>query len=164
MSSLAGFDANNVKPDTGFDPIPVGRYSVVITESLMKPTKNGEGEYLQLSVQVVDGEYANRKLWERLNLKNKNAQAVTIAQAQLSAICRAVGIMTPQDSAELHNIVCEVEVGMEKGQNPGDMQNKIKKWLPKAGGGAHVHGQAATVAQTVTQAPAPAAGKPAWAK
>ena len=53
---------------------------------------------------MIDGPYKNRLLWSRLNLDNPNAQAVQIAQGELSAICRAVGVMQPKDSIELHNL------------------------------------------------------------
>ena len=90
MADLRGFDANQVEPSADFEPIPAGKYEAVITESEMKPTKAGTGHYLQLTFQVVEGEFKNRLLWARLNLDNPNATAVQIARAELSAICRAV--------------------------------------------------------------------------
>jgi len=66
--------------------MPVGKYIAVITDSEMKPTKSGSGNYLQLKFQIVEGEYANRLLWVRLNLDNTNATAVKIARLPLSEI------------------------------------------------------------------------------
>ena len=53
MADLRGFDANQVEPNSGFDPIPAGKYLSVITESEMKPNKAGTGHYLQLAFQVI---------------------------------------------------------------------------------------------------------------
>jgi len=75
MSTL-NFDANTVEPSTGFDPIPAGKYPAVIIESEMKTTKSGTGRYLELTFEVIDGEYHGRKVWARLNLENPNSTAV----------------------------------------------------------------------------------------
>ena len=90
MANLTGFDANSVNPATDFEPLPAGKYLAIITDSEMKPTKSGSGNYLELTFQVIDGPFKGRMLWSRLNLDNPNAQAVQIAQGELSAICRAV--------------------------------------------------------------------------
>ncbi len=59
----------------------------------MKATKAGNGEMLQLEYTVLDGEFKNRKIWDRLCLRHPNHMAVEIAEANLSAICHAVGVM-----------------------------------------------------------------------
>ena len=85
MANLNGFNANEVEPTTDFDPIPAGKYLAVITESESKPNKAGTGSYLQLTFQVIEGEYKNRFLWARLNLDNPNQTAVKIALALADA-------------------------------------------------------------------------------
>ncbi len=88
MASL-NFNANEVDPAVGFEPIPAGKYLAAITGSEMKPTKNGSGEYLEITFQVLEGEYKGRLLWTRLNLNHPKADTVKYARAELSAICRA---------------------------------------------------------------------------
>ena len=132
MADLSGFDASQVEPNTSFDPVPAGKYTVVITASEMKPTKSGAGHYLELTFQVQEGEYKNRRLWSRLNLDNPNATAVQIAQADLSAICRAVGVLAPNDSVELHNLPLEISVRCKKRSDTGEISNEIKGYAKKA--------------------------------
>ena len=131
MANLNGFNAANVEPAVDFDPIPAGKYLAVITTSEMKPTKTGNGTFLDLTFQVLEGQYKNRMLWSRLNLDNPNAQAVQIAQAELSAICRAVGVITPKDSIELHNLPLLVTVKVKKREDTGDLMNEIKGYTKK---------------------------------
>ena len=131
MANLNGFNANNVDPATDFEPIPAGKYAAVITNSEMKPTKSGNGQYLELTFQVIDGPYKNRLLWSRLNLDNPNAQAVQIAHGELSAICRAVGVMQPKDSIELHNLPLLVTVKCKKRDDTGDVVNEIRGYAKK---------------------------------
>ena len=86
MANLNGFNANQVDPATDFEAIPAGKYVAVVTASEMKPTKNGNGAYLELTFQVIEGEYKNRLLWERLNLDKPNPLTVKIARSELSAL------------------------------------------------------------------------------
>lgn len=131
MADLHGFNANEVDPIAGFDPIPAGKYLAVITESEMKPTKSGGGQYLQLTFQIVDGPSRGRMVWARLNLDNANATAVKIARAELSAICRAVGVMAPRDSSELHNLPLTITVAQRQRQDNGEVTNIIKGYEKK---------------------------------
>lgn len=104
MANLNGFNAGDVDPNFSLDAVPAGKYVAVITDSEMKPTSKGTGHFLHLTFQVIEGEYAGRKIWTRLNLDNPSPTAVEIAKKELSAICRAVGVMEPRDSVDLHDI------------------------------------------------------------
>lgn len=131
MANLNGFDANNVDPATYFEPLPAGNYLALITDSEMKPTKSGNGRYLELTFQVIDGPYKGRLLWSRLNLENPSTPAVKIAKAQLSAICRAVGVMVLNDSIALHNLPLLLTVKCKKREDTGDVTNVIRGYAKK---------------------------------
>jgi len=132
MANLNGFNAHEVEPTSNFEPLPAGKYLAAITESEMKPTKNGSGSYLQLAFTILEGEFKNRVLWARLNLNNPNATAVKIARSELSAICHAVGVMQPRDSIELHNIPLLITVRLKKREDSGELINEIKGYESKA--------------------------------
>ncbi|MBE0559116.1 MAG: DUF669 domain-containing protein, partial [Proteobacteria bacterium] len=108
-----------------------GKYLAIISDSGMKPTKNGSGSFLELTFQVIDGPYKNRLLWSRLNLDNPNKQAVEIARAQLSALCRAVGVMQPKDSLELHNLPLQITVKCKKREDTDEIVNEIRAYAKK---------------------------------
>ena len=131
MASLNGFNAHEVDPNVGFDPIPAGKYTCVITSTEMKPTKAGDGEYLQVELEVIDGPYRGRKLWDRLTLKHPNEMTVKIARGTLSGICRAVGVMAPKDSVELHNLPLVASVGLKKRDDTGDLTNVVKGYAKR---------------------------------
>ncbi|MGQ9919368.1 MAG: DUF669 domain-containing protein [Bryobacteraceae bacterium] len=126
MVYLGNFDASQVEPTTTFDPIPAGKYLAMITASEMKPNKTGTGSYLELVFTIVEGEYKGRQLWVRLNLDNPNELAVKIARAELSAICRAVGVLTPRDSVELHNLPLVIKAACKKRKDSDEIVNVIK--------------------------------------
>lgn len=130
MATL-NFDANQVEPHTGFDPIPAGKYLAIITASEMKPTKNDTGRFLQCEFQIIDGPHKGRRLWSRHTLEHSNAQTVQIARGELSAICRAVGVMIPKDSAELHNLPLTITVKVKAREDTGEPSNEICGWARK---------------------------------
>lgn len=131
MANLNGFNAHEVDPAIGFDPVPAGKYIAAITESEMKPTKAGTGQYLQFTFQILDGDFKGRLLWARLNLDNPSEMAVKIARSELSSLCRAVGVMAPKDSLELHNLPLIITVGCKKRDDTGDITNEIKDYESK---------------------------------
>jgi len=130
MANLQGFKANEVEPMGEFSAIPAGKYLAVITGSEMKPTKAKTGNFLELTFEVIDGEFKGRKLWSRLNLENPNDTAVKIARSELSSICRAVGVPEPKDSAELHNLPLVIGVKQKAGDD-GEIRNEVKSYLKK---------------------------------
>lgn len=150
MASLQGFDASQVPEQQEFSALPEGQYVVIATASEMKPTKSGTGSYLQFTFEVLDGPCKGRKVWARLNLQNPNQTAVDIAQRELGAICRAVGVIKPMDSSELHNRPLMITVGVEVDDKKRE-GNIIKKYEGVSGG------QAAAAAAPRPAAPAPAA-------
>lgn len=170
MANLQGFDASKVPEQQEFSALPEGQYVVIATASEMKPTKSGNGQFLQFTFEVLDGPQKGRKLWARLNLVNPNQTAVDIAQRELGAICRAVGVIKPSDSAELHNKPMLITVAVEIDDRKRE-SNIIKKYeavgpgasvaAPTTSGAAPWGGQQAAPAAA---APAAAPGTPPWAK
>ena len=161
MANLTGFDASTVAPREDYSPLPTGEYTVQMTDSDMKPTKNGEGEYLECVFEVNDGEYKGRKLWARLNLVNKNPKAQEIAQRDLSAICHAVGKLQPRDSQDLHYkpLVVRVEYVQADGVKRTTDSNEIKAYKALPAGSPVTGGFQQPAANA-----APPAGAPAWAR
>jgi len=133
MANLSGFNADNVEPMNDFDPIPAGKYTAIITGSEMKDTKSGNGSYLELNFQIIEGQYKNRLLWARLNLDNPNELTVKIARAELAAICRSIGVTEPKDSCELHNLPLVISV-KQKTDSDGEVRNEVKGYAKHQSG------------------------------
>ena len=161
MASLfTAFDASTVDPQDSFDPIPAGNYLVEITDSEMKPTKAGTGSYLQMTLKVLQGNYAGRLLWERLNLDNPNKTAVEIAQKTLSSICHATGVLNVTDSVQLHNKPMIAKVKVKRDDEYGD-KNELSGF--KKAEGAAMPTAAHPAVQQAAQS-APAAQSMPWAQ
>lgn len=143
-------NVSEVQPSS-FEPLPEGKYPVMITESTVETAKSGSN-YLKLRLEVIEGNRRGAVLFTNLNLWNANPKAAQIAAEELKAICDAVGHPgTVQDSAELHSkpLMARVRIRTDPGY---DAQNEIKGFSAYSAGGA---------AAPATQAPAPAQRPPA---
>lgn len=132
------FDASQVAPSTGYDVIPKGEYVMRITDSDVVPNSAQTGTILKLTLEVVSGEYAGRKVFDQLNLTNPNEMAVKISRERLSAYCHATGVIQLQDSQQLHGIpfVAKVKIKVDK-NGVYDDRNEISSCKKmEQGGGA----------------------------
>ena len=120
-----------VEPQQNFSALDPGRYEVIITDSELKETKAGTGQYLQLTFEVVGNSAKGRKLWTRLNVSNPNKTAEEIAFRELAAICQLTGVAWPlDDSEDLHNIPLMVDVVQVLNPVNESIGNKIKGYAP----------------------------------
>jgi hypothetical protein len=153
-----GFDASAVEPQANIsEPIPAGVYEVEITGADVKETSKKNGTGLNVEYTVIGPTHANRKMWQFLNLQHENSQAEQIGQAQLSALCRAVGISKLDDSDDLFGKVLRVQVTIRPEKNGYKASNDVRGW------------EAVGTALPARTAPPPAAQKPAgkanpWAR
>lgn len=169
MSDLTTYDTSNVKPSESFDPLPPGKYKAMIVASEIKDTQAGDGKYLKLEFQILEGEFANRRLWTNLNLRNPNQKAMEIAYRDLAAIESALGLRNVQRSEDLHDRPLIVKVKIEKGKDGYDDQNRINGYFA-IDNSAPAPAPVQPNPQPVQQQPAPTSpvadttGKPPWAQ
>lgn len=131
MANLSGFNATEHETTNDFELLPENRYIAVITASQFKDNKAQNNKYLELQFQIIEGEFKNRVVWGRLSLNHQKEQTAKIARGQLAAICKAVGVLTPQDSAELHNLPLQISVKVKRRTDNGELTNEIKGFAPK---------------------------------
>lgn len=165
MANLGNFDANQHEPAVERGPVPSAWYAMQIVNSEIRPTAAKDGNYLWLEYEMMEAvhpNYKGRKAWENLNIDNPNTQTVQIANSQLSAICRSVGVMLVQDSNQLHGKPLSVKLGIEPATEKYKAKNVVNAY---ASINEHfgTNPAATAPAQTVGSAPG-AASKPPWQK
>lgn len=116
------FRTEDVAPDQ-YEPLPIGDYRAEIVASDIKPTKDGTGQYIQFEVQILDGDYAGRRVWDRINLWNSNETATRIAHQTMKKILDACGKGAIDDTEEVHQIPFTLKVMMRQNKKTGEMQN-----------------------------------------
>ena len=167
MAYIGNFNANDIEP-ADFSALPSGIYTALISNSEFRNTKSGDGQFLVLAFQIVDGPKKGRLLWHNLNLINSNSKAVEIAQRELSAICRACGVMQIDNSDRLHNLPMRITVefipaGPDRKGVHREESNRIKKWEGMNGATPSVAAAHTTPAPAAKATPAPRAPAPAAA-
>ena len=149
--------------DTGSDLLPAGQYIVQIIESELAPTKNGKGQRLNLTFEIVDGPHAKRRIWEGLNIFHENAQAQSISQRDLKRICVAVGhtgVLSNSEDLHFKPFRARVAVQTDKTGN-FDPRNAIKGYEPLSkGGDGHAPAERPQAAST-TSKPTQESSRPA---
>lgn len=181
------FNAQNVEPMQAFDAIPSGWQNAAMTDSELKPTKDGLGKYLLAEYTIIDGPYKGRKIFDQLNIVNSNPVTVEMAYKTLSAICHAIGtINIQQTSAELHNKPLKIKLKKREARRDDttgkeyDANNEVKGYdsinsdhpvehTPIAGGVAGspigqpvwaANGNVPASTQSAAAAPSPSAASP----
>ena len=91
---LSGYE---MSAPQSFDPMPPGDYITIVTNSELKDTKAGDGQYIELTMQIVDGPFSGRRHWERLNIINKNEKTQEIAR-------KACGVPNAKNTEETHDV------------------------------------------------------------
>lgn len=174
MGSL-GFDIDteNIDPTQrgDFEVIPDGIYRVEVDDADTVSTKDGSGLLLKLTYKVIEGPHAGARVFSNLNVRNNSAKAQEIGQRDYSALCRAIGVIRPQEHEELLYKPLMVKVGTEPAKGEYKAKNKITRiFFPGDGSDASppVSGTAPPTAPRdppppMDRPPAAAAGRP-WGR
>jgi len=149
--SNINFDAVEVAPS--FEPLPAGNYKCVITDREQKSTKAQTGSYLQLKIEVIEGHYTGRVVFDRLNLVNPNATAVEIATRTLKSIGAALQVPL-HNSEELLDKPLMVKLAVRPASNGYDASNDVKGYASA--------GAATSAPQAAPTAAPQAAAAPPW--
>jgi hypothetical protein len=138
MASLGGFDVAKEKAGS---LLVAGTYDLVITKCDLKTF--GDYQKIMLEFSVLNGEFQNRKLeqsyafaWVGNTTPADGPQtAIRIGRAGFGKICKAVGILAPNDTNDLVGKSFTAAVKIKEGKGGYDDENTIAKASPRTTGG-----------------------------
>jgi len=126
-------DFSDVNLD-GFEPLPKGTYNVEISTEKADEVKVGGGkgtEYITLTFNVLDGEYAGRKIFENFMVTGKGV-------FKLGQLLKVVGLLTDSnrsnfkfDTFDLEGKQLRIVVGERVYEDK--TYNEVKSMLPLNG-------------------------------
>jgi hypothetical protein len=148
--SNINFDAVEVAPS--FEPLPAGNYKCVITDHEQKPTKAQTGSYLQLKIEVIEGHYTGRVVFDRLNLENPNATAVEIATRTLKSIGAALQVPL-HNSEELLDKPLMVKLAVRPASNGYEASNDVKGYSSAGANAGYTQAAPAAAPQAAAAPP-----------
>lgn len=124
MAEMPFFDANEI-PEQSFDPLPAADYLFWVSDSDIK-TNNEGTQKVEVTMEVLEPEqYKGRKVWDSFTLESPaNPDWAETGRKILATLCRAVGVMAPRDTQELHEIPFFGRVVVDQ-WNDGSLHNKV---------------------------------------
>lgn len=113
-----------------FTPIPKGDYVLKVTETGLKNTKDGTGQYISLTFTVMGPKYQGRKVFAIINLINKSMEAQRIGRQQLKSLITASGaaVEMVNDTDQLIGMTCGARVEIEESEQWG-AKNRVKRFM-----------------------------------
>ena len=157
------FNVNELPQGTGnFEPLPAGWYTATISQSELKATKAGNGQYIKLRYDITGPTHQGRVVFGNLNIKNANPKAEEIGRADLGEIMRAIGLAKVTDTDQLIGGQIGIKLSVKEDAQYG-ASNEVKGFKSLSGSAA----PAAASIPAKTAAPAPAASAkaaPPWTK
>ena len=138
-----------------FEPIPDCEVVAQIIETVHTIKDGGAKERHVFTWEILDGQYAKRRIWDGQNTRHPNAQTQEIASRAVKDIAKAVGHVGPvTNSEQIEFKPVMIRVRTEPAQNGYGPKNVVRGY--KALGGT------TTTATTTATTSAPA-GTP-WGK
>jgi hypothetical protein len=153
------FNVNELPQGNGnFEPLPAGWYTATISQSELKATKAGNGQYIKLRYDITGPSHQGRVVFGNLNIKNANAKAEEIGRQQLGDIMRAIGLAKVTDTDQLIGGQIAIKLEVKEDAQYG-ASNEVKGFKSVSGSAA----PAAAIPQVQSNS-APAKAAPPWAK
>lgn len=115
------FDAKNATETLrNFEPLPLNKYLMTVIEMEEKEDRF-DNPYIKCVLEVIDGPYKNRKIFNNLYLSHPEwDNAVKAGRATLKSLCDVQGIEAIKTSSDLGRLVGGeylVSLGLYKGKN-----------------------------------------------
>ena len=129
---LPGVFKKDELEDAGFGVMPAGVYLAEITKAEMKETNAKDGKYLALTFTIIDGEFTKRNVFTNLNLVNKNADTVRIAESDMKAIMEAGGLDEAGETEDFLGLTMAIKVTVKAATNTWPERNEIKGYKPES--------------------------------
>ena len=124
----------NVETNQSFDPLPAGPYNVTIVGAENKDTKFGNGKFIKLTLEVADGRYQGRKLWENINYRNQNPVAEDIGKRTMKTVMAHCGIEVVRTADDFIGYTLPVQVTLKpRKDQPDVLENQIRISAPAGG-------------------------------
>ncbi|WP_163834762.1 DUF669 domain-containing protein [Spartinivicinus ruber] len=122
-----GFNTGEYDPNAGFEVLPAGDYIAMLVEADIKANSKGTGQFINCKWLITEGEFANRNIFDAVNITHQNTMAEKLGRQRLSAIAHAIGIPDAQDTDQLLQKPCVLNLGIKNDKEYGD-KNIIKKF------------------------------------
>lgn len=89
MSYLQGFNPDEIDTESRGGDIPINWYLAVVDDVSEKGNKNGTGRILNVTYEILEGDYAERKIFQNINYAHRSEKCQEIGLIELARLCKA---------------------------------------------------------------------------
>jgi len=119
------FSVDTLPEAQSYEPVPAGWYTATITQSEVKTTRSGTGQYISVRFDITGPSAQGRVVFTNFNIRNPNPKAEEIGLQQLNGLLRSIGLASISDTDQLIGGSCQIKVTVKKDQERGD-GNEVK--------------------------------------
>lgn len=141
MAYVGDFDTEGQDLEVGTDPVPPGKYTMIVSNSDLKFKKDSQTDkFVAVEHTIVEGPYKDRKVFQNFSLWHTN----DFGRKLFGQLVRACGKMKLQsgDTAELHGIPFVADVTVRPAKDGYRASNAISEYVYE-GANANSSGQRA---------------------
>ena len=114
--------------------VPDGNYTVLVRDTVVLKTKNGNGHYLLVKYLVANGPHKGVVLSEMFQFDNPNETTVAFAAKNLRSLCMAVGMPLLKSCENEHENLQDkylvVTTRQKIRSNDGQTESKVERYAP----------------------------------
>jgi len=111
--------------EASMEALPAGEYLSILDKAEIKPTKAGDGQYLNCQFKVVEGQHKGSVFFDIINIANPNQQAVEIGLARLNTILTIGGLSQCGSTEELEHARIHVLAVLGVEEYNGRKKNRL---------------------------------------
>ena len=111
-----------------YSALPAGSYRIRVKATDRVENKKKTGFYYKFVFEVMEGKFAKRLLFSNLNLEHINPDTVEMAEKELGTICKACGMVSIEDTDELHGLELMGKVTVKPASSQYAEGNEIKNY------------------------------------
>lgn len=139
------FNLNDVEESSSFEVLPKGTYNAIVEEFEFTTSQSSGSPMIKCVYSLIDGEYAERKIFDYYVLTGEGAKyALPRLKQLITRVCPDVSADTfnPAKFAESGVIInrqCRITLGIQtqkKGEYKGEKRNNVKEILEAESGEA----------------------------
>ena len=139
------FNLNDVEESSSFEVLPKGTYNAIVEEFEFTTSQSSGSPMIKCVYSLIDGEYAERKIFDYYVLTGEGAKyALPRLKQLITRVCPDVSADTfnPTKFAESGVIInrqCRITLGIQtqkKGEYKGEKRNNVKEILEAGSGEA----------------------------
>lgn len=137
------FNLNDVEEASSFEVLPKGTYNAIVEEFEFTTSQSSGAPMIKCVYSIIDGEYAERKIFDYYVLTGEGAKyALPRLKQLITRVCPDVDSATfnPAKFAENGTIInrqCRITLGIQtqkKGEYKGEKRNNVKEILAAGAG------------------------------